>query len=91
LQDFQGQSLARSAIGSFTKNAIAEVLEPSDGKVAVQNLDDEELNRGDGIQDTSPEVVAGLATNDGDLPGVENVSNVSLDMPQGGVNIWKHP
>ncbi len=91
LQDCQGQSCPGSAIGGFAEMAVAEVSEPRDGKVAVKNLDDKEMNRGDGIQDAPAEVVAGLATNGSDLPGVKNVGDVALDPSQGGVNVLKHP
>jgi hypothetical protein len=91
LQDFQRETAASPAIGGLTENAVGEVFEPGDGEVAVEDLDDKEVNGRDRIQDAPAKVVAGFAANGGDLRRVENLGDLSLDTPQGSVNVLKHP
>jgi hypothetical protein len=91
LQDAQRQASAGSTIGGFGENPIGEVSEPGNGKVAVEDLDDEELDGGNRIQDAPAKVVASIAANGGDLCGIEDSGNISLDAPQSGVKVCKHP
>src|SRR5271154_235532 len=91
LQDLQGKPATRTAISGFTENASCEVSKPRDGEVAVEDLDNKEMDRGDGIEDPPAKAVAHSTADGGDLGGVQDSGNLPLDAPQGGVNVLKHP
>jgi hypothetical protein len=61
LQNLQRESASGPAIGRLAENPVGEVLEPGDGEVAVEDLDNKEVNRGDRIQDAPTKLVASFA------------------------------
>jgi len=90
-QDLQRKPTAGLAVRSLTKHEIGKVFESADGKVSVQDLDDKQVDRRDGIQDATPKAIADFladATNGG---SVKYMRNVLLNAPQSGVDIFEHP
>ena len=50
LQHLQGETAARLTIAGLTELLVRELPETGDGEVAVQNLDDKEVNRSNRIE-----------------------------------------
>ena len=91
LQDDQGKAAAGLAISGLRKNALGEILETGHGEIAVEDLDNKEVDRGNGIQQPLAKVIADFPAHLKNLASVENLGNLSLNAPQGGVDIFEHP
>ena len=86
----QRETHARFAIGRIAKYPIGKVFETCDSAVAVEDLQDKKVNRGDGVKEALAKTVANLTTNALNLFAVEDLGQLAVNAPQGGLDVSKH-
>ena len=76
LQDLYGKTAACIAVSSFAELLVREVLKPGNGKVAVDNLGNKEVNCRSRVENTLAKAVADFAAHLGYLLSIENLSEI---------------
>jgi hypothetical protein len=84
IEKFQGQAAARLTIGFAGETATDQVRHMITGRVAVQDLQKERMNRGHWPQRPLTPSVADLAANAFDRRGLEKSRDIRLDALNGG-------
>ena len=78
-QRFQRQPHPRSAVGGGVGHRVGQVPQRTDGGVAVQQLQHEQMERGDRPQDALPPDMTGLATGIANVGSGKKGTEVFLD------------
>jgi hypothetical protein len=81
LQHLKGQASTRVAVSSFAEVLVRKVEQPCNCEVAVEDLRDEEVNRGDRVEQSFSPSVANVMTRGDNLLGFEDLSKIALDAP----------
>jgi len=90
LQDRQWQALSGQAIGRGGEASADQSGQVGHGGVAVEHLEDEDLDRNDGVEQARAPRVPGFSADLGDVFFREYASQIGLDLPQ-GVGDTRHP
>ncbi len=92
LKHAQGKTLARLAIGAVGRlNARHQPRAVCTGGVAVEDLQREEPDGGDGIEHARPPAVADRPAGEVDEIGIERLAHARLERIDGGGDTGGHP
>src|SRR5687768_15558040 len=80
LEDMQRQAGAGVAVGGVAEDLVRELPESSHGDIALEDLEQEEMDGGNRVEHALPEVVTHLATDLEDGLRLEKLGELGLDL-----------
>jgi hypothetical protein len=92
LKHAQGKTLARLAVGAVGRlNARQQPRAVRAGGIAVEDLQGEEPDGGDGIEHACPPAVAHRSADEVDETGIKRLAHARLERIDGGCDTGGHP